>query len=357
MDSNVQIQLAEYDAAWPALFTHEAARIRGALGARAIQIEHVGSTAVPGLAAKPVIDIVVAVADSADEPDYAPLLQGSGYRLCFREPDWHEHRLFNAPKGGVNVHVFSFGAHEIKRMLMFRDRLRRVAEDRDRYAQVKRALVQRRWPSVQDYADAKSEIVREILARALGEQLQILTPRLRLRPLELDDIPEFIAYRGEPEVARYQGWQTPYTAEQANALLKAQESIRLGAPGQWLQVAVIDRAGGQLCGDCAVRVLEDWRRTTELGVTLAPSWQGRGIAREALGALIDEMIAALELHRVVAHVDERNRGARRLFERLGFRQEARYVEADWFKGSWSTLLLYAMLSSEWRAVPESYLKA
>jgi GrpB-like predicted nucleotidyltransferase (UPF0157 family) len=161
-----RVVIVDYDAGWPGSFASEAARIRTALGERALRIEHVGSTSVPGLAAKPVIDILLVVADSSDESDYVPKLESAGYAVRLRETDWFEHRLFNAPDTAVNLHVFSSGCEEIERMLIFRDWLRTNAADRDLYAHTKRKLAERDWPSVQDYADAKTAVVAEILARA-----------------------------------------------------------------------------------------------------------------------------------------------------------------------------------------------
>jgi GrpB-like predicted nucleotidyltransferase (UPF0157 family) len=134
---NAPVTLAEYDPQWPALFDREAAPIRAVLGGTAVRVEHVGSTSVPGLAAKPIIDIVLAVPDSADEQAYAPALQAAGYALRLREPDWFEHRLFSGPDTSINLHVFTVGAAEIDRMLLFRDRLRADDADRDAYLQVK----------------------------------------------------------------------------------------------------------------------------------------------------------------------------------------------------------------------------
>ncbi len=156
--------LVEYDPEWPRLFAREAKRIREALGERALQVEHAGSTSVPGLAAKPIIDIVLVVADSADEAAYVPALEAAGYVLRIREPEWFEHRLLKAPN--VNVHVFSPGCPEIERMLLFRDRLRGNESDRDLYERTKRELAEREWKYTQHYADAKSEVVEAILARA-----------------------------------------------------------------------------------------------------------------------------------------------------------------------------------------------
>ena len=163
------ISLTEYDAAWPALFDREAERIRGALGDTALLVEHAGSTSVPGLAAKPVIDIVLAVPDSAAEDTYLPELEAAGYVLRIRERDWYEHRLFKGPDTNINLHVFSQGCEEIDVMLAFRDRLRANEADRELYERTKRELAARDWEYMQDYADAKTDVVKEIVARAIAD--------------------------------------------------------------------------------------------------------------------------------------------------------------------------------------------
>ena len=160
------IRIVEYDANWPQLFQREAERIRAALGARALRIEHTGSTSVAGLPAKPVIDIALAVKDSGDEAGYLPDLEHAGYILRIREPDWFEHRMFKGPDTDINLHVFSSGCPEIDRMLLFRNWLRRNDADRDLYARTKRELARREWKYVQNYADAKTAVIKEILSRA-----------------------------------------------------------------------------------------------------------------------------------------------------------------------------------------------
>jgi GrpB-like predicted nucleotidyltransferase (UPF0157 family) len=160
------VTLVPPDPTWPDVFARERDRIRGALGERALMVEHVGSTSVPGLIAKPIIDIVLAVADSTNEAAYVPDLQRVGLRLIVREPEWYEHRLMRRSEPAVNLHVFSAGCLEIGRMLAFRDRLRTDAADRARYADAKRGLAARTWAFVQDYADAKSDVVEEIVARS-----------------------------------------------------------------------------------------------------------------------------------------------------------------------------------------------
>ena len=160
------VTLVEYDAAWPGLYEREERRIRAILGERVIHIEHTGSTSVPGLAAKPVIDITLIVPDSADESSYAPDLEAGGYVLRIREPDWYEHRVFKGPDTNVNLHVFSPGCVELERMVGFRDWLRTHDEDRDLYERTKRRLASQEWQYVQHYADAKTAVVEEIIARA-----------------------------------------------------------------------------------------------------------------------------------------------------------------------------------------------
>jgi GrpB-like predicted nucleotidyltransferase (UPF0157 family) len=163
-----RILIVDYDPRWPELFEREAGRIRDVLGDRALRIEHTGSTSVPDLVAKPIIDMLLVVGDSADEDAYVPDLEAAGYSLRIREADWHEHRMFKGPDTDINLHVFSRGCPEIDRMLTFRDWLRNHAADRDLYARTKLALAQRDWRYVQNYADAKTVVIDEIIARARG---------------------------------------------------------------------------------------------------------------------------------------------------------------------------------------------
>lgn len=160
------IHIHEYDPEWPRRFEREAMHLKALLGDHVLLIEHVGSTSVPELAAKPLIDIVLAIADSADELTYIPTLEVAGYVLRIREPDWHEHRMFKGPHTDINLHVFSLDCPEIDRMLLFRNWLRKNASDRQLYERTKRELAPQNWKDVQDYADAKTSVVEEILARA-----------------------------------------------------------------------------------------------------------------------------------------------------------------------------------------------
>jgi RimJ/RimL family protein N-acetyltransferase len=177
--------------------------------------------------------------------------------------------------------------------------------------------------------------------------VEIVTERLLLRPFRADDLPAFVAYRSDPEVARYQSWDPTYSMADAERFLASQQDVELGALCAWVQLAAVDRRSGTLCGDCAARVVTSQPATAEIGVTFAPAHQGSGLATEALTAVIAELFEEHGLHRVYAEADDRNVAVHRLLERLGFRCEARLVEADWFKGEWSTLRVFAVLRREW----------
>jgi GrpB-like predicted nucleotidyltransferase (UPF0157 family) len=162
------ITLVPYDPSWPEMFRGLERRIRAALGPAAVAVHHTGSTSVLGLSAKPIIDIVLAVADSPDEEAYVPALTAVGFRFRLREPDWFEHRLLKSAAPAANLHVFSAGCPEIDRMLSFRDWLRTHEDDRRLYETTKQDLARRTWASVQAYADAKTEVVTAIVTRAIA---------------------------------------------------------------------------------------------------------------------------------------------------------------------------------------------
>jgi len=168
-DGEKQIRLAEYDPSWPDQFAVHAAAIIAALGDQAQRIEHIGSTSVPGLIAKAKVDMLLVVPNSADEPAYLPQMEAAGYEFRIREPHWHEHRLFSPPDRKANIHVVSRGCIEIERWLTFRDRLRSDAGDRELYASTKRELARQRWRDTNAYADAKSDVIERIIARARSE--------------------------------------------------------------------------------------------------------------------------------------------------------------------------------------------
>jgi GrpB-like predicted nucleotidyltransferase (UPF0157 family) len=161
-----RIRIVDYDPDWPRQFAVEADKIRAALGDRALVLEHAGSTSVPGLAAKPLIDIVLVVTDTSDKAAYVPDLERAGYVLRIREPDWYQHRVLKGGDPEVNLHVFPPDCAEVERMLLMRDWLRADAADRELYARTKRELAAREWTYTQNYADAKTAVVEAILTRA-----------------------------------------------------------------------------------------------------------------------------------------------------------------------------------------------
>lgn len=158
-----KITIAEYDPSWPDRFRSERARIGKALGDNAIRIEHVGSTAVPGLAAKPIVDIQVSVADVEEESSYLPQLEAAGYHLRVRQPD---HRMFRTAELDVHVHICSAGSRWERDHLLFGDWLEVNAADRLAYEQLKRELATRDWFDLNQYAEAKGDLIDEILGRA-----------------------------------------------------------------------------------------------------------------------------------------------------------------------------------------------
>lgn len=164
---NAPITLVDYDPKWPKLFDREAKRIYSILGKKVLQLEHVGSTSVPGLCALSQLLIFYWLSRILLTKGLTFLTWRRQATLyAFREPGWFQHRLFKGPDADIHLHVFSKGSSENDRMLRFRNWLRINRSDREKYARVKRKLADRKWKHVQDYADAKSSIVQEIMERA-----------------------------------------------------------------------------------------------------------------------------------------------------------------------------------------------
>jgi RimJ/RimL family protein N-acetyltransferase len=163
---------------------------------------------------------------------------------------------------------------------------------------------------------------------------RIESERLRLRRFEDSDLAPFMAYRNDPEVARYQSWDS-CDEQEARAFIREMESARPGVPGEWFQFAIESEETGALIGDCALRVDEREPYRAEIGFTLAREYQGRGIGSEAVSLLLDYAFDTLELHRVVAIADCKNAPSVALLERVGMRREGHFVENIWFKGRWA----------------------
>ncbi len=175
------------------------------------------------------------------------------------------------------------------------------------------------------------------------------TSRLRLRHFMDSDLALFMAYRNDPEVARYQGWEGISELE-ARAFLQEQKEVQPGVPGQWFQIAVELKETGMLVGDCALKIEEHDERQAEIGYTLSRAYQGRGIASEAVSCVLEYAFVTLGLHRVIAITDCENAASVALLERLGLRREGHFRQNVWFKGKWGDEYLYAMLQEEWLSI-------
>jgi RimJ/RimL family protein N-acetyltransferase len=173
------------------------------------------------------------------------------------------------------------------------------------------------------------------------------TKRLVLRPFEENDLEIFAAYRSDPQVARFQGWDAPYSLLSARAFFVLLQALEPGLPGEWYQFAVADRATGRLLGDLGLLVLKTEPEQAEFGVTLARENQGKGYAAEALQRLFAYCFETLKLHRVFSRLDTRNTASARLMERLGMRQEAHFLQSAWYKGEWTDEYWYAILADDW----------
>lgn len=177
--------------------------------------------------------------------------------------------------------------------------------------------------------------------------MELHTPRLLIDALRADDAETLFGYRADPDVARYQGWRPADVAE-ARAFIRAQDDVAWAAPGRWCQRAIRLREDGRLIGDLGVCLPDPAEGSVEFGISIAPSRQGRGHAREALSALFGHGFDALGWHRVHASVDPRNLACIALLRALGMRQEAHFRESLWLRGAWVDDVVFALLAREWR---------
>lgn len=173
------------------------------------------------------------------------------------------------------------------------------------------------------------------------------TERLLLRRLRGPDLTTFLAYRNDPEVARYQDWEG-YTEAEARGMIQPMGREEPFVPGEWFQFGVELKNSGELVGDLGFRITEDGKQG-EVGYTLARGHWGKGYATEAVSRLLDHAFGVLGLHRVYAIVDQENALSAAVLERVGLRREGAFVENAWFKGRWSSEFLYATLRKEWLA--------
>ncbi|MGH8235322.1 MAG: GNAT family N-acetyltransferase [Rhodanobacteraceae bacterium] len=180
--------------------------------------------------------------------------------------------------------------------------------------------------------------------------MELLTPRLRLDALGEPDAEALFRYRSDPEVSRYQGWR-PASMEGALHFIQQQQGIAHDAPGTWFQRAIRLRKDDELVGDLGLHFVGE--ATVELGITLAPAHQGRGLAAEALSAMLDFVFGTLHKHRAFGSVDPRNATSIRLLTRLGMRKEAHLIESVRCDDGWADDAIYALLDREWSALHAS----
>ncbi len=175
---------------------------------------------------------------------------------------------------------------------------------------------------------------------------ELRSRRLLLRRLRPDDLAALCAYRSLAEVARYQDWES-FGPDEAARLIEDQAGLEPDVPARWFQLAIVGAASGLLVGDCGLHCRGDDPRQMEIGITLDPAHQGRGYATEAIECLLGYVFGSLGKHRVAAVTDAENGPAASLFRRVGFRQEAHFIEHVWFKGAWGSELVFALLRREW----------
>jgi RimJ/RimL family protein N-acetyltransferase len=174
----------------------------------------------------------------------------------------------------------------------------------------------------------------------------LASARLRLRRLHRDDAETLSAYRSLPEVARYQYWES-FGPDDATRLIETQSEAEPNIPGTWFQLAIVEASTGAMIGDCGLHCRKDDPRQMEIGITLSPRHRGRRYGDEAVECLLDYIFGSLDKHRGFAATDVLNRSAVALCRRLGFRQEAHFLEHLWFKGRWGSEFVFAMLKREW----------
>ncbi len=183
------------------------------------------------------------------------------------------------------------------------------------------------------------------------------TPRLRLRHFVDSDLLAFMAYRKDPEVARYQSWESINDPE-ARAFIQEQKAIQPGVPGKGFQIAIELKAKGVLIGDCYFKINELDDRQAEIGFSLSHAYQRQGFATEAVSCFINYAFLTFDLHRIIAITDCENAASIALLEHLGMRREGHFLKNVWFKGKWGDEYLYAILKEEWQSKCDtsSYMK-
>ena len=182
------------------------------------------------------------------------------------------------------------------------------------------------------------------MSKAIFSHLE--SPRIVLRHFREADLPSFLAYRNDPEIAKYQSWES-LNEQEAHAFVQEQKSLQPGVPGAWFQLAIELKETGRLVGDCGLKVHQQDTQQAEIGFTLSRDYQSKGLASETVSCLLDYAFIQLGLHRIIAVTDCQNAPCVGLLERLGLRREGHFLQNVWFKGMWGDEYLYAILKDEW----------
>ena len=169
-----------------------------------------------------------------------------------------------------------------------------------------------------------------------------------MRPFQKKDLDALIAYRSDPLVARYQGWDAPYSRQDAVTFVDEMSRKQPGIQGEWYQVVIGMKPEGVILGDCVFRILPEDAHQAEIGFTLAREHWGQGYASEAVSCLLGYLFEDLALHRVHAICDVKNTASMKVLERVGMRREGHFIENIWFKGQWGSEYYYAILQQEWQ---------
>ncbi|MBU1099656.1 MAG: GNAT family N-acetyltransferase [Bacteroidetes bacterium] len=180
-----------------------------------------------------------------------------------------------------------------------------------------------------------------------NDKVVLESDRLLLRNIKMSDVDDFLYYRSIPEVATYQGWE-PYKEEDAVNYINIYKDNIPGIPGDWCSWAIIHKEDDKLIGDCSIKLTKDEPRIAEIGCTLSPDYQGRGIAKESISAMIDYAFENLDVHRIVGITDAKNLPSQKLMESMGMRKEGHFIKNIWFKGEWGDECQYAILKDEWQ---------
>ena len=181
------------------------------------------------------------------------------------------------------------------------------------------------------------------------QKMEIDTERLQIRNLKYSDLEDFLFYRSNPDVTKYQGFDT-MTFEQAEDFIESQKDRLFGNLGEWVQYGIENKQSGKLIGDCAIKLDSFDPRIAEIGVTISHVEQNKGYAKETIKAILKFLFSLKDFHRVVGIVDAENEASIKMLESIGFKKEGHFIENIFFKGKWGSEFQYAMLKKDWEAI-------